>query len=101
MIDPYVAANVPLVRQLATLLDWALVGHVFLSGALFLLVWRALRLTARIRELEQTVEKLRQGAGASSRDDVQPAVMPPPLLPLADDKPIPTTPCCRKKGTSS
>jgi outer membrane murein-binding lipoprotein Lpp len=83
MSDPYVVANIPIVRQLATLLDWALVGHVVLAGVSVYFAWRAGQLASRVRELEDTVTRLeaeRRNIPQSSHTS---------LGPLSDDRQIP------------
>lgn len=89
MTDPYVAANVPLVRQLATLLDWALVAHVLLAGTIVFFAWRAQRLSARVRELEQTLAELKRSTDDSPQKVPHSAQGEVSLASLSDDKPIP------------
>jgi hypothetical protein len=83
MTDPYVAGHIPLFERLVTLLDWAFVLHALLAGlAVFFALW-AIRLAARVRELEASVKNLQarpcspQSPGSA------------PLPPLADDRQIP------------
>jgi len=83
MTDPYVAGHVPLVERLATLLDWSFVLHALLAGlALFFALW-AIRLAARVRELEAGMKSL-QG-----QSPPPPSPGPAPVARLADDRQIP------------
>ncbi|MCX7625976.1 MAG: hypothetical protein N2Z21_07185 [Candidatus Sumerlaeaceae bacterium] len=83
MNDPYVAANIPIIRELAAMLDWALVAHVFLAGVIVFLAWRVAHQRARIRDLEDILAQLEQKSQKVNTLAVN------ELGPLADDRQIP------------
>lgn len=83
MNDPYVAANIPIIRELAAMLDWALVGHVFLAGVIIFLAWRVAQLRARINDLEELLAQAQQQKPAGSESATN------ALSPASDDRHIP------------
>ncbi len=58
MNQSYVIEQLPLASQLARLLDWALIIQVLVAGVALYFAWRGVRLSARIRELEATLEAM-------------------------------------------
>lgn len=83
MNDPYVAANMPMIRELAAMLDWALVGHVFLAGVIVFLAWRVAQLRARVSELEETLAQAQHERPKASEGTTN------VLGPASDDRQIP------------